>query len=908
MGTPPPKLSAALLVWLAVSPANALEPRDTSREEHDALGRVTRRADGERVIYPAEPVRRTPPALRAKARGEGPVGPSGTLDVTEEWRRSIFGYGIGLSGLHVVDLDADGDREIVAAAGDSSADRFWYVLSPTPTGFEHTYISDELPGEIHSLLVQQLDADPALEVVIGTGGRVVVIDGATHQEQFSWSSPAEEVRSLTLADVDGDAQLEAVFCDSSFDGGLYVYDFATGTQEFRAVEFRCDGLAVGNVDADPGPEIVVASTFEPGLVLDGATRLVEWTYLPGVGPRVVLANQDADPWSEIVAAGVWRHLPILDAVLQQEVASITTALDVAAVEVLDVEGDGPLEIVYGDGQWGGIHVHDAQSLALKWSVANPDHGITDIAFGNLDADPAKELVWGAGYSDTGPDHLYVVDTASQVTQWQSLDFAGPFYALSHGDVDADGQPELLYGSFESHSGPGDGVWFVHDARTKALEFVSTPSGTNWTGLWRIRNANVDADPQQEIFVTTSDIYDGIIICYDGVTHAEQWRATLPNGLSFQSVQLGNVDADPALELVASVDVAHSGAPGVFVYVYDAGTGSLEWQSPDLAPGLFKSMALLRLGNVDGDPNVEIVVGALHDEIWIIDGVTHQVTNLGDQDVTALDLADRDGNGTAELIVGTERIIGPERVGPETGKVRVIDTSGTVVETVASYPDDIDALVVQDVTGDGVFDCVLAVDEHVFVRDGATGAERWNSGRLRHASDGVGELDSLLLADVDVDGRRELVVNLSRIGLRVFELPAPGDVALFVTDAPDPALPGGNVTYTFQVQNQTSTLVTSVTLAVALPSGATFVSSTPGAPTCTPSAGTLSCVLGGLAGGAGSTVEVVVSPLAPGLFSTSGTVASSPSDPTPGNNTATATTRVTAALEADLALTMHDDVT
>src|SRR6185503_16409255 len=122
----------------------------------------------------------------------------------------------------------------------------------------------------------------------------------------------------------------------------------------------------------------------------------------------------------------------------------------------------------------------------------------------------------------------------------------PFLALSYGDVDADGRMEILSGSFESDSGYGGGLYFVHDALTHEQEYQSGPV-TYWKKLWRIRNANVDADPQQEIFTAVAET----ITCYDGISHTEQWSAMVgDSSVSAASMAIADVDADGQLEVVA----------------------------------------------------------------------------------------------------------------------------------------------------------------------------------------------------------------------------------------------------------------------------------------------------------------------------------------------------------------------
>jgi uncharacterized repeat protein (TIGR01451 family) len=880
-------VGACVALCLAAGQGSAAARRPTT-EEHDALGRVVRRAGGERVTHPPA----VAPTPAAPAAGPRRVASQGTsvLPVVDEWRRNTYGTGIGQRGsLYIVDLEPDGDMDIVAPAAVYSfaPATFWYALSRSGSGYPQHWVSDSYPDDIDVLRVAQADADPAWEVVVGTPNALYVYDGATHELQRTISKPAAHVRGLAVSDVDADAVPEAVVCDADSASTLHVFSLATGAQEHIGPGYGCEDLAIGNVDGDPGLEIVIAAS--PGQVLDAATRVIEWTNPAGFGATVRLGDLDLDGRAEVVAAEWGDLITVWNVDLQAAAGSISTALEVTALKVVDVEGDGPLEIVYGDGQWGKVHVHNGQTLALKWQVDNIEHGVTDLAVGNVDGDPAPELLWGAGYTSTGPDHLYVYDTVAQVREWESLDVTGPFYGLSHGDVDADGQPELLYSSWESDSGYGAGLWFVHDAQSKAVEFESgEPTDTN-SGWSRIANANVDADPQQEVFVTSMSANNGVIICYDGLTHDEQWR-TRTFTWAYVSLQVGEVDGTPGLELVAGT----SGPGGPMLVVFDAESGTDEWQVPLSSSG-WGYPSFLRLGSIDGDPAVEIIAGIEEGAVHVVDGATHVVDDLGLHEVSALELIDRNGDGVAEILVGTER-----------GEIRLLTASGSVLQTLGPYAGRIDGLQVRDVTGDGALDFVFCVRNEMLIRDGATGTTYWTSGWLGFAGD-VGARDSLLLADLDQDGLQEIFVNLGRIGVRVFEIPRTNDLSLAVIDAQDPVLLGNTVTYSWHVDNPADTPANDVTLAVALPTGATFVSSTPGPPICTAASGALTCALGTVGAQAGAAVAVVVMPQVPAVLSSAGQVTAAVIDPDLADNQATETTHVTAQIEADLAVAKDDGV-
>src|SRR5205823_1739761 len=69
-----------------------------------------------------------------------------------------------------------------------------------------------------------------------------------------------------------------------------------------------------------------------------------------------------------------------------------------------------------------------------------------------------------------------------------------------------------------------------------------------------------------------------------------------------------------------------------------------------------------------------------------------------------------------------------------------------------------------------------------------------------------------------------------------------DLALFLTDAPDPLKEGTDVTYTLTVGNAGPDTATGVLLTDALDPSTTFVSASPNQGTCLESPGTVTCDL------------------------------------------------------------------
>ena len=123
-----------------------------------------------------------------------------------------------------------------------------------------------------------------------------------------------------------------------------------------------------------------------------------------------------------------------------------------------------------------------------------------------------------------------------------------------------------------------------------------------------------------------------------------------------------------------------------------------------------------------------------------------------------------------------------------------------------------------------------------------------------------------------------------------------DVAVTMTDAPDPVRVRANLTYTVTVSNSGPGTAIGVTLTDPLSADVVFVSATSSQGTCARSGGgsrdgLLTCALGTINAAASATVTIVVSPRAAGTLTNTATVQANTPDPNTANNTATATTTV-----------------
>ena len=118
-----------------------------------------------------------------------------------------------------------------------------------------------------------------------------------------------------------------------------------------------------------------------------------------------------------------------------------------------------------------------------------------------------------------------------------------------------------------------------------------------------------------------------------------------------------------------------------------------------------------------------------------------------------------------------------------------------------------------------------------------------------------------------------------------------DLAVNMTDAPDPVLVDSNLTYSIVVTNVSPRVAPATTLFDTLPPGVNVVSLSSSRGSCSASAGSVSCSLGSLSAGGSATVTINVRPTRAGNITNTVSVASIAPEVNPFDNTAAVVTTV-----------------
>lgn len=696
------------------------------------------------------------PAPAAGESGDWPV------ELQRQWVWTTFGSSIGKGGMEISDLDADGVPELVATSdlpgSPSEGGPRWFVARYEGS-IRQTWSSLPSPEEIRFLRV--VGPPAAREILVADGSDVYVHDGVSKLRTRTVHTSATWMSAIEVGNIDGTVGLEIVVCDQQ---ALYVYDYETAAELAVRYGFGCTDLELGQTDADPALEIALAGNDFGGLLLDGATLQVDWAYLDDFGSRVCLTDVDHDDLDEIVTTSP----PEFDLLALDPPGGVVLWRIIDSYPgrflAVDVDGTGDEELVYVDRTYDlSVRALEETSGAVLWSIALGDHlsEVGALAAGDIDADGHLEIAWSevdSAYVGT----LHFWDVVTNTPKVGSDGLKGPFNGVHLGDMDGDGDAELVATSWSSTSDYPEtgGRHLYFDPISHEPELVSPPlpgADAFGSGTWRTLVLQLDGDPPLEIctaFVTSN--VESFVRCEDGATFALEWQFALPDWVTAVSLAAAQLDADPSPELVVGTSEA-------FIVVLEAESGWPKYQTPPLA--VFATFPILRVGDVMGDEGPELVAAAgdnSYAPIAIFDGATGALLREPwELFIGGLDLAQLDADDKLEIVIGrTDGIVSvldPDIGLPEPGPA------------LAQFPTSILTLRVFDTNQDGAADFNVVSSDALAVWGGAEDRIIATGPYLGPAA---GRYDTLWIDDYDLDARPELAVNTG-YGFAIFEAPLQG---------------------------------------------------------------------------------------------------------------------------------------
>jgi hypothetical protein len=455
----------------------------------------------------------------------------------EQVRVTDLGLLSGLAAMAIGDIDNDGADDLVVVDGMDG--NFIRVFDLATGAIRWTLPND---GGT-SVFLRQLDADPALEIVVD-GLEIRIIDGATQALEWSFQ----------------DGWYSCCLAAGRFlaTGGEQVAVARGGGQDISVIRsnpfsiawtssrFAIGAMAAVDVDADGLDELVLGQTQWGGLeILNGAEGRLLYSFAKGGygvsavsgvnfsgSGRASIAYSPSTTYFE--GDELFRMIDGLTGVTQWEMLN-DRAGSYSTVALSDLNGDGRLELVFGstggDYTYGAISQMDAMTGVLQWQTPPHPQATSEFPYSlNIRGlelarrNGRSPLIIAAG-DDYPRGRVTAVDSETHVVQWEvGSATAGPLLnrpvsQISMFDIDSDGNDEILVCTVDTG-------WGLNPVN------VSVFSGENGALLWTspgLDGGNVPSCADLQVGLV-SDAGDPQIIAvlpssleaFNGLTHAHSW--------------------------------------------------------------------------------------------------------------------------------------------------------------------------------------------------------------------------------------------------------------------------------------------------------------------------------------------------------------------------------------------------
>jgi hypothetical protein len=314
------------------------------------------------------------------------------------WYGSYWWYKNIQSSPTVEDIDSDGKLDITFLAEDefvyalyANGSQMW--VYSTETGGYGTYDIESSPA------VVDIDADGQKEVVVGSvddGWEYFLVVNSDGTLKWDWVFGDWIRSSPAVADIDNDGILD-ILVEMESDGFNAFYP--NGTIKWWSYVSGASSPALADIDMDGSLEILVGTKYNKFVALE-PNGTIKWSfvvgprwYVDGVESSPAVADIDNDGELEIVFGSLNGKIYLLSSNGTLLWNFTTGGAVYSSPALVDIDSDGFLEIIIGsdDGRVYALN-HDG---TLLWSFQTGGAVKSSPAIGDLDGDGRAEIVVGS---------------------------------------------------------------------------------------------------------------------------------------------------------------------------------------------------------------------------------------------------------------------------------------------------------------------------------------------------------------------------------------------------------------------------------------------------------------------------------------------------------------------------------
>jgi hypothetical protein len=578
------------------------------------------------------------------ARNQGEFGHNGDAlhfyrqDTPSSWEHRSLSIANG-EGLHVVDLDNDGDQDVVIGGS-------WYENSGDIIGGDwtaHVYTSSWTHPNAY-VSSGDINGDGRLDIVLspselaGETYRIAWFEAPSDPKMANWSEHivtdgVEAVHHfIDVADMDNDGDQDVVTAemhqgDNPDEVKIYLNSGSgqswakqiiatTGSHSMRAVDVDGDG------DIDlfganwKGSQVDLWENVTCKNSLDNWQRHVIDSAKPWRAVFITSADIDGDGNIDISTGGWWYKNPGTPGSTWVRNTLGAPLNNMAAV--YDFDGDSDIDVLGTQGKGSGANASfvwaqndGSGSFIILDNIEDGDgdflQGVA-IDYYQTEGNPQVALSWHIG--GKGVQALTIPSSpASQTWQWNKLSSTSQNEDLSSGDIDRDGDIDLLLGTIWLSN--DDGSWSTH---------VITGNSEDPD---RNRLADVNGDGKLDAVVGFEAIStSGKLVWYQqGVSATSEWSEHLiAEVVGPMSLDVADMDQDGDFDIVVGEhNLSDPSSASLYIFENTDGKGD-SWSVHTVYVG-DEHHDGAQVVDIDDDGDLDIIsIGWGHDQVLLYENI------------------------------------------------------------------------------------------------------------------------------------------------------------------------------------------------------------------------------------------------------------------------------------------------